>query len=362
MVQYVDMTAAGNRTRGGLYGLAAAALFGISLPFIKLLLPESGPLLIAGLLYLGAGIGLWCFELAVYRHSKVARREAPIQSTDRWLLAGIVVAGGILGPVLMLWGLQRLSAVASSLLLNLEAPLTIALALLFFREHLDRREVLGAIVIIGAAAVLNYHPGTVRTDWLGFVAIVSACLCWAIDNNLSQRLSLRDPIVVTRIKTLGAGACTLSLAILTGQSLPRPSILMAALVLGLFSYGLSLVLDMQALRLVGAAREAGYFATAPFIGAVAAVPIVGEQWGATEWVSSAAMAVGVTFLLRAHHRHLHVHEEVEHDHTHMHGEHHQHEHEEQPLTEESHTHAHRHLPLAHDHPHLSELHHRHEHG
>lgn len=178
----------------------------------------------------------------------------------------------------MLWGLQRLSAVTSSLLLNLEAPLTIALAILFFREHLDRREVLGAIVI-GAAVVLNYHPGTVRTDWLGFVAIVGACLCWALDNNLSQRVSLRDPIVVTRIKTLGAGACTLSLAMLTGQSLPRPSILIAALVLGLFSYGLSLVLDMQALRLVGAAREAGYFATAPFIGAAAAVPIVGERWG-----------------------------------------------------------------------------------
>lgn len=241
----MDMTAAGNRTRGGLYGLAAAALFGISLPLTKLLLPESGPLLIAGLLYLGAGIGLLCFELVVYRHSKVARREAPIQPTDRWLLAGIVVAGGILGPVLMLWGLQRLSAVASSLLLNLEAPLTIALAILFFREHLDRGEVLGAIVIIGAAAVLNYYPGAVHTDWLGFVAIVGASLCWAIDNNLSQRLSLRDPIVVPRIKTLGAGACTLSLAILTGQSLPRPSILMAALVLGLFSYGLSLVLDMR---------------------------------------------------------------------------------------------------------------------
>lgn len=358
----MDLTTVGNRTRGGLYGLSAAALFGISLPLTKLLLPESGPLLIAGLLYFGAGVGLLCFELLVYRHSIVARREAPIQPTDRWLLAGIVMAGGILGPILMLWGLQRLSAVASSLLLNLEAPFTIALAILFFREHLDRREVLGAIVIIGAAAVLNFHPGAVRTDWLGFVAIMGACLCWAIDNNLSQRLSLRDPIVVTRIKTLGAGACTLSLAILTGQSLPRPWILMAALVLGLFSYGLSLVLDMRALRLVGAAREAGYFATAPFIGAVTAVPILGEQWGPTELASSAAMAVGVTLMLRAHHRHLHVHEVVEHDHTHAHGGHHQHEHEEQIVTAESHTHMHRHLPLAHDHPHVSELHHRHEHG
>lgn len=349
-------------SRGSAYGLAAAVLFGVSLPLAKLLLPEGGPLLIAGLLYLGAGLGLLAFELLFYRGSRTARREAPVRSSDLWLLTGIVTTGGMLGPVLMLWGLQHLSGVVASLLLNLEAPFTILLAVVFFREHLDRRGATGAMLIVAAAAVLNYRPGNAQVDVLGFVAIVGACLCWALDNNLSQRLSLRDPIVVTRIKTLGAGACTLSLAMLTGQNLPRPSMIMAALVLGLFSYGLSLVLDMQALRLVGAAREAGYFATAPFIGAVAAVPIVGEQWGLTELASSVAMAMGVTLMLSAHHRHLHVHEEVEHDHVHVHGEHHQHEHEEQIVTEESHAHAHRHLPLAHDHPHVSELHHRHEHG
>ena len=348
--------------RGATCGLTAAALFGVSPPLAKLLLAESNPLLVAGLLYLGAGLGLLAFELLFYRGSRIARREALVRSSDLRLLTGIIVTGGIMGPVLMLWGLQRLSGVVTSLLLNLEAPFTILLAVVCFREHLDKPETMGAMLIIAAAAVLNYRPGDVRVDFLGFAAVMAACLCWAIDNNLSQRVSLRDPIVVTRIKTLGAGACTVSLALLTGQSVPRPSILMAALMLGLFSYGLSLVLDMQALRLLGAAREAGYFATAPFIGAVAAVPILGERWGVGEGLACVVMALGVLLLLGARHRHFHSHEEAEHDHVHRHGDHHQHEHGDQRAIDESHAHLHRHLPLIHDHPHVSEIHHRHEHG
>jgi drug/metabolite transporter (DMT)-like permease len=212
-----------------------------------------------------------------------------------------------------------------------------------------------------AAAILNYRPGGLHPDALGLLAIVGACLCWAIDNNLSQRLSLRDPVVVTRIKAMGAGACTMILAVLAGQSLPRPAILIAALLLGLLSYGVSLVLDMQALRLLGAAREAGFFATAPFIGAIAAVPILGERWGGLDFLATGLMVAGVFFLLRAHHVHEHIHEELEHDHTHLHSDHHEHTHEEHVRPDEPHAHVHRHLALTHDHAHVSELHHRHDH-
>lgn len=346
--------------QGGVYGLAAAVLFGISSPLSKLLLPEAGPLLIAGLLYLGAGLGLLAFEVLFYRGTEVSRRESPVGPADRWLLVGMVLTGGILGPVCMLWGLQRLSAVLGALLLNLEAPFTIGLAVLLFREHLGRREVAGALLIVSAAVILQFRPEELRPDPWGFLAIMSACLWWAIDNNLSQRVSLRDPIVVTRIKTLGAAACTLSMAFLSGQSLPRPVIFIATLLVGLFSYGVSLVLDMQALRLVGAAREAGFFAAAPFVGALAAVPILGERWGINEVCASLVMAIGIMFLLRGHHHHVHLHEELEHDHLHVHSDHHEHEHKGS-FTEEPHAHLHRHVPLLHDHPHVSELHHRHEH-
>ena len=345
---------------GGVYGLSAAALFGVSPPIAKLLLPEAGPLLISGLLYLGAGLGLLAFEVVAYRGAEASRRESPVGPADRALLAGMILCGGVLGPVCMLWGLQRLSAVLGSLLLNLEAPFTIGLALLLFREHLGRGEMTGALLIVIAAAILQLRPEELRPDVWGFIAIAGACLWWAIDNNLSQRMSLRDPIIVTRIKALGAGVCTVSMAFLGGQALPAPMILLAALLLGVFSYGVSLVLDMQALRLLGAAREAGFFATAPFVGAVAAVPILGERWGINEVFASMIMAVGVLLLFREHHHHIHVHEEMEHDHVHVHGVHHEHEHAE-GQGEEPHAHVHRHVQLTHDHPHVSELHHRHVH-
>ena len=163
-----------NQRRGAACGLAAAALFGMSPPLAKLLLPEAGPLLIAGLLYLGAGVGLLVFERVFYRGSETSRRETQVGPSDRWLLAGIVFTGGILGPVFMLWGLQRVTGVFGSLLLNLEAPFTIVLALLLFREHLGRVEGVGAVLIIIAAALLQYRSGDLRPDVWGFFAIAGA--------------------------------------------------------------------------------------------------------------------------------------------------------------------------------------------
>jgi drug/metabolite transporter (DMT)-like permease len=345
--------------RGAVFGLSAAVLFGISPPFAKLLLPEAGPLLIAGLLYFGAGLGLVTFGL--FSGTQRYTTEARIRASDIWLLTGIILAGGILAPVCMLVGLQHLSGVLGSLLLNLEAPFTLLLAILVFGEHLGPREILGSALIFAGAGVLAYEFGEMRIDWIGIIALVAACLLWAVDNNLSQRLSLRDPVAITRIKTLAAGVCVLALALTTGHTLPRTSILLPALLLGMVSYGVSLVLDMQALRLLGAAREAGYFAIAPFIGAAVAVPVLGERWGSREFVAAGLMAIGLVVLLREHHSHGHAHQEIEHEHAHMHSDHHDHAHDMEHVQIEPHAHPHRHLPLVHDHPHVSEAHHRHEH-
>ena len=349
-----------SKRQGAFYGLAAALLFGISPPFAKLLLPESGPMLIAGLLYLGAGLGLLLFEMTG-RPFQLGIQEAPVRRADVGLLAGVILTGGMLGPFLMLFGLARLSGVLTSLLLNLEAPFTVLVAVLVFREHLVRLELAGVLAIVVAAGILTYQPGAIRGDFVGILAVLGACLCWAIDNNLSQRLSLRDPLVVTRIKTLGAGLGMLGLAVLTSQPWPSVRMTLAALLLGLVSYGVSLVFDMRALRLLGAAREAGFFATAPFIGALVAVPVLGERWTMQDAIATALMLLGITLLIRAHHAHAHRHEALEHDHVHLHEDHQDHGHDGGALLQEPHAHLHLHLPLTHDHPHLSELHHRHEH-
>lgn len=337
-------------------GLGAAALFGLSAPVAKLLLPTSGPLLLASLLYLGGGAGLGLAGIGA------PRREAPLERRDGPLLAGIILCGGMLGPVLMLVGLTRLSGVATSLLLNLEGPFTILIAVLLFGEHLGRRAVLAAACIFCGAAVLGLQAGEVRADWPGVLAVAGACLSWAVDNNLTQRLSLKDPVAVVRIKALGAGGCMLVLAVATGHPLPEARVVAAALALGAASYGLSIVLDMYALRLLGAAREAAYFATAPFLGALAALPLLGERLSLTDLLGGAAMALGVVLLVRERHGHVHTHEALEHEHLHTHDAHHQHEHPGMTDVTEPHSHPHRHAPLTHDHPHVSDLHHRHKHG
>ncbi|MFZ2491195.1 MAG: DMT family transporter [Thermoanaerobaculia bacterium] len=351
-------TEARHAASGATYGIAAAMLFGLSAPVSKRLLLDVPPLMLAALLYVGAAIGL---VIAAPFAPRRERREAPVRRTDVPLLAGIVITGGILGPLLMLLGLQRVSGLAGSLLLNLEAVFTMLVALLVFREHLSRRELAGAALVVGGAAVLGFAPGELRAQLLGVACIALACLSWAFDNNWTQRLSLKDPFAVVRIKTLGAGTCMLVLALLLGQRMPRPSIVIAALVLGVFSYGVSILLDAYALRHIGAAREAAFFATAPFMGALAAVPILGERPRAMDLVALSAMAVGVAVLLRPKHEHVHTHDAMNHEHIHIHDGHHQHEHLPADPPGEPHAHTHRHTTLTHAHTHVSDIHHRHDH-
>ncbi|MFL5319832.1 MAG: EamA family transporter [Myxococcaceae bacterium] len=338
-----------DRLRGALFGLSAAALFGVSAPIAKLLLPQSSPLVLAALLYLGGGLALV--------RVRSAGREAKLTRADLPLLLGITVAGGIAGPLLMLVGLQRMTGVGASLLLNLEGPLTALLAVTVFREHLGRRGwASSALIFAGAVVLSGGQPGG---DAWGAVAIASACAAWALDNNLTQRLSLKDPVSVVRVKALGAGGCMLAFALMSGQPFPSGRFVAGALLLGAFGYGVSIVLDTYALRLLGAAREAAYFATAPFVGAVAAIPLLGESLRPGQAIAGVLMAAGVALLLSERHGHVHTHEVLEHTHLHVHDEHHQHAHDG-PVTE-PHSHAHRHEPITHDHPHVSDVHHRHRH-
>jgi drug/metabolite transporter (DMT)-like permease len=341
--------------RGAVLGLTAAALFGASAPAAKLLLPSAKPLVLAALLYLGAGLALSAFIALRGGRSD----EARLRRSDVGSMLIILVSGGMLGPFLMLVGLARLSAVSGSLLLNLEAPFTMLVAVLFFREHLGGVAALGALCIVGGGALLGWSPGELGGDWLGVAAIAGACLAWAIDNNTTQKLSVRDPIAVVRVKTLGAGTCNLALALALGESLPSPSLVGATLLLGSLAYGLSVLLDMKALRILGAAREAAYFAMAPFVGALLAIPLHGVWPSWVDGAGALAMLVGVGLLVRERHRHVHTHEPLEHDHLHTHDEHHDHAHDG-PVNE-PHAHPHRHEPITHDHPHVPDVHHRHRH-
>lgn len=347
----------GDAARGAMFGLCAAALFGLSAPVAKLLLAEVSPVLLAGLLYLGAAAGLW-----LHRAVRPASSEASLVRTDVPKLAVVVLAGGILAPVLMLFGLERVTALSGSLLLNLEAPFTVLLAVVLFREHLGRHAALAALFIFAGAGVLKLESGALGADTTGVLLLAAACLCWALDNNLTQRLTLRDPFAIVRVKTLVAGGTNVALGlVVVGGTWPDLRYVLAAMLLGSVSYGLSIVLDAYALRFVGAAREAAYFATAPFVGALLSVVFLGDSVRWDTLVAMASMVLGVALLLRERHAHAHTHEPLEHEHLHEHDEHHQHDHAPGDPVGSSHSHRHRHDALVHDHPHLPDAHHRHPH-
>lgn len=340
------------------YALLAAALFGASTPFAKQLLGDVHPVLLGGLLYLGSGIGLGVIRLIrdrTWRASSIARGEWP------WLL-GAIFFGGVLGPLALLFGLSRISGSTASLLLNLESVLTAVLAWVVFKENADRRIVLGMLAIVAGGVVLSWPmAGTVASDWLGQAAIAAACLCWAIDNNLTRKVSASDALFIASSKGLIAGVVNSLLALALGVTLPAAWLTLSAMAVGLLGYGISLVLFVLALRGLGAARTGAYFSTAPFIGAAVSLLLLGESTTPPFWFAAALMAVGVWLHLTEHHEHDHTHDAVEHAHQHAHDEHHDHVHDFDWDQKTPHEHLHQHVTLTHKHPHFPDVDHRHMH-
>jgi drug/metabolite transporter (DMT)-like permease len=341
-----------------LYALASAALFGASTPLAKLLVGEVQPLALAGLLYLGSGIGLLVWFLLRQhpaRATNLSRGDLP------WL-AGAILAGGVAGPALLMYGLTRTDGATASLLLNLEAVLTASIAWIVFRENVDRRVFLGMIAIVAGGMVLSWDEMPRAGGLAGPLLIAGACLAWAIDNNLTRRVSGGDAVTIAGMKGLIAGAVNLSLALFQGAALPGAGILASAAAVGFLGYGISLVLFVVALRNLGTARTGAYFSVAPFFGAALALLVLRESASAAFWIAAALMALGVWLHLTERHEHEHVHEPMEHTHPHAHDDHHQHGHGFAWQGEEPHTHPHRHRRMTHSHPHYPDLHHRHDHG
>ena len=340
------------------YALAAAALFGASTPLAKSLGLGLSPILLAGLLYLGSGVGLAGVRLVRDRGWKptgLSPSEWP------WLL-GAIAFGGILGPVALMFGLTRTAGATASLMLNLESVLTALIAWLVFKENADRRIVLGMITIVLGGLALSWSDGSGAShDWTGPFAVALACLCWGIDNNLTRKVSASDAVFIAGAKGLIAGLVNCGLALYLGAQIPAPAQLVPILLVGFLGYGISLVMFVLALRGLGSARTGAYFSTAPFLGAAIALLVLGESVTLAFWIASALMAVGVWLHLTERHAHEHLHEATEHGHRHVHDEHHQHEHEFEWDPAQPHSHVHAHSPVRHSHAHFPDVHHRHRH-
>jgi drug/metabolite transporter (DMT)-like permease len=344
----------GFRQPGVPAALGAALLFGAGTPLAKWLLDGVNPWLLAGLLYFGSGTGL-----AIYRRIIGAPAANLPKNEWPWFI-GAIVAGGIVGPVLLMIGLTNMSASAASLLLNAESVFTALLAWFAFKENFDRRIALGMLAIVAGAAVLSWPGEAGFTAFWPTLAVLGACFAWGIDNNLTRKVSLTDATWIASVKGLVSGAVNLGLAFALGATLPVVRIAAGAMLVGLLAYGVSLALFVLGLRHLGAARTGAYFSIAPFFGTLLAVSM-GEPVTLQLLIAGALMALGLWLHLTERHEHPHSHEALLHAHEHAHDEHHRHEHDNPIPPGSTHSHQHQHQAMTHKHPHYPDTHHQHTH-
>lgn len=355
------MTNPHDKWKGIGHALLAASLFGASTPLAKSLLPHVEPILLAGLLYLGSGTGLTLLWFLRARSRNLGRGEATLRRPDIPWLAGAILCGGIAGPVLLMLGLAGTPASTASLLLNLEGVLTALLAWFVFKENFDARIALGMTLITAGAVCLSWTDRpSAGVPWRA-LAISGACLAWALDNNLTRKVSSADPVQTAMLKGLMAGAANTTLGLLSGAKIPSVQTTCAAALVGFLGYGVSLALFVLALRLLGTARTGAYFSIAPFVGAAISITFLREPLTLAFLLAALLMAGGVWLHLSERHQHQHRQEPVEHEHRHVHDEHHHHSHGPDLPQGEPHSHPHRHEEHVHTHPHYPDTHHRHTH-
>lgn len=352
-----------NLLKSKLLALLAALLFGASAPFAKLLLSDFKPIQLAGVLYLGSGLGLLLFKVIHNRILKTSNLEANIKRNDVLWLIGAVISGGIMAPIILMFSLQKTPASTASLLLNFEPVSTTIIASIFFKEQINKKIWLSIILITFASIILSLDLSGKWGLSIGSIGIISACILWGLDNNFTRNISLKNPFVIVIVKGLFSGIFSISLSVILGYKIPDIDKIIYGLVLGFLSYGFSLLLFILALRNLGTSRTSAFFGFAPFLGTIISMLIFREIYNVLLYFSLPFMMLGAYLLLKERHMHLHVHAELIHGHIHKHDDlHHNHEHEnENILQNEEHSHLHKHKKIEHIHKHLPDTHHRHQH-
>jgi drug/metabolite transporter (DMT)-like permease len=349
------------KTKAQIYGIIAAALFGASAPFSKLMLSNISPLQLAGVLYLGSGFSLLVIKL-IKNASYTTDNSAKLEKKDFPWLAGAVVSGGILAPICLLFGLSITPAATASILLNFEAVATALIATLFFHEHLGKKVIYALILLTLASLILTFEPsGKIGISW-GAILIIAACAFWGIDNNLTRNISSKDPLTIVIVKGTVAGIFSILLSVLMKNPVPSVTTVTGGLILGGLSYGISLILFILTLKEIGASRASALFASAPFIGAIISFMLFWNFPSLNFIIAVPIMLFGTFLLFSETHLHSHTHEAIEHEHSHNHvDEHHMHQHGN--LSKDIvHSHKHFHELIVHTHNHMPDIHHRHIHG
>lgn len=347
---------------GYIFAIFSALLFGASTPASKYFLSYVNPILLSGLLYFGSGVILFLILMIRKLISGHNNTHLKLNNKDKIKLILSTLFGGVAGPVLLMFGLQKISASSASLLLNFESVFTAIISWIIFREHTNRNLIFGMLLIFLGGCVLSFNNQFHISNIVGIVYIILACISWGFDNNITREISENDPFIIVAFKSTFAGLTNLFISFIigyTGSISLHQSIQIT--IVGFLGYGLSIILFIISLRHIGTARTSAYFSISPFLGSLIAIIFLKEPTSIQLLIAAILMGAGVWLHLTEEHDHEHSHEECEHSHKHVHDEHHQHAHTENDPKGEPHTHWHKHEPLIHSHPHYPDTYHRHKH-
>jgi drug/metabolite transporter (DMT)-like permease len=281
-----------NTMKSVIYAILAALFYGFSIPLSKPLLSTLSPLLLAALLYLGAGIGV-----GVLRRFRPLTASVPAQKNDRQAMVGMVVLD-VIAPILLLMGLSSSPAASASLLNNFEIVATTAIAMALFREKVHPSVRWAIVIITLSSVILSVEDWSALRFSLGSVLILGATVAWGLENNLTRQLSHRDPLQIVFIKGLGSGLGSLMLAMMWGMGSPTVWTIGLALGLGFVAYGLSIAFYVRAQRDLGAAKTSAYYAVAPFIGMVVGWILFDDVLQPSFWIALGLMTLGTVLLIR----------------------------------------------------------------
>jgi len=346
------------RNKSFLFALLAAALYAISTPASKILLQEISPVMLAALLYLGAGIGMLAVG-GLRKKRRSPEREARLGKRDSPFIAGMIVLD-IAAPVFLMTGLSMTTAGNASLLNNFEIAATSLIAMMVFKEHISRRLWIAIGLITCASILLSAERLNGLSLSPGSLWILLACICWGFENNCTRMLSIKDPLAIVVIKGLGSGLGSLLIAIVLKRQAAGLFYAAAALLLGFLAYGLSIYFYVYAQRNLGAAKTSACYAVSPFIGVVLSLLIFREKPGLSFFIALLIMLTGTCLIIMDRHSHAHTHAMMTHNHFHSHND----AHHDHPHTKEEagpHTHEHTHEKTNHSHEHDEDLHHAHTH-
>lgn len=339
-------------------GLLAALFFGMATPVSKLLLRDVNAFELAGLLYLGAAIGV----LPLIISSSRKRRTIPPKSrqlSHGIKIMGAIVCGGFLGPVFLLLGLNVAHAASVAIWLNMELVSTAVLGVVLFNDHLDRNGWIGVGLTLCAGIVMTMSEGS--SGGLAALLVTAACVCWGFDNHFTALIDSLPPSHITLLKGLVAGTVNIAIGFSISDGLPTFTLVAMALLLGAISYGLSIVLYVASAQYLGATRSQIVFSTAPFFGVALSVVILNESFTLMHVVAMSFIGAGIYFSNRLQHHHPHEHMAVVHTHVHRHDDDHHDDHHDIDDPSQPHTHVHNHAHTEHTHDHFPDLHHRHQH-